>query len=305
MKRTLYVIGGTIVLVLLGLGVYKFNFTNDDIFVSDGTQINTHDATYRIEAQSVTLKNGLSEVPVAPGSASKITTRYFGNEVKHDFNGDGREDRAFIITQSTGGSGAFYYLVGALDTPNGFVGSDAVLLGDRIAPQTTGMGTGNIVIVNYAERAPGDPFTTQPSIGKSRWLLLDVKTMQWGEVAQNFEGEADPARMSLGMKKWNWMSTTYSDGKKVSPRNAQKFTLTFGADKRFSATTDCNGVGGEYMVTANKIAFDKMMSTLMYCEGSQEQEFSKMLSEVGTYHFTSKGELVFDLKMDSGVMIFK
>ena len=166
-----------------------------------GNQVLTQDyknATYIINGQPVTLSNGLSEVEATPGSATKIITRYFGNEVKHDLNGDGREDVIFLLTQETGGSGIFYYVVAALNTPKGFIGSQAYFLGDRIAPQTTEMDEGvtamgtkrqNVIVVNYAVRLPGEPFTTQPSLGKSTWLKLDPVTMQFGEVAQNFEGE--------------------------------------------------------------------------------------------------------------------
>lgn len=156
-------------------------------------------AEYLINGQKVKLENGVSEVEAAPGSASKIITRYFGNEVKHDLNDDGREDVAFLLTQETGGSGTFFYVVAALNTPLGYIGSDAVLLGDRIAPQTTHMdeertvnGTmrQNVIVVNYAVRLPGEPFTARPSLGKSIWLKLDPGTMKLGEVAQNFEGEA-------------------------------------------------------------------------------------------------------------------
>ncbi len=112
---------------------------------------------YTIDGQHIKLVNGVSEIPAAPGSASKIVTRYFGNEVRHDLNGDGKEDIVFLVTQSTGGTGTFYYVVAALAMPNGgYVGSQALLLGDRIAPQTTGMsrevGKENIVVVNYADR---------------------------------------------------------------------------------------------------------------------------------------------------------
>lgn len=43
----------------------------------------------------------------------------------------------------------------------------------------------------------------------------------------------------------------------------------------------------------------------MYCEGSEEGDYSKMLGQVQSYMFTSKGELVFDLKFDTGSMIFR
>jgi len=125
--------------------------------------------------------------------------RYFGNEVKHDLNDDGREDVAFLLTYEPGGSGTFFYVVAALNTPAGYVGSEAFFLGDRIAPQTTGMDEGktvmgtnrqNVIVVNYAVRLPGEPFTARPSMGKSVWLKLDPATMQFAEVAQNFEGES-------------------------------------------------------------------------------------------------------------------
>ena len=163
----------------------------------------------------------------------------------------------------------------------------------------------NIIVVNYADRKAGESFAVQPSIGKSLWLLLDTKTMQFGEVVKNFEGEANPAKMTLGMKTWNWVNTKYSNDTVVTPRVSNKFTLTLKADKTFSATTDCNGIGGEYTVVGNKITFTKMMSTLMYCEGSQESDFSKMLNQTQGFLFTSKGELVLTLKMDSGSVIFK
>jgi len=262
-------------------------------------------ATYTINGESIQLVNGVSEKETAPGSASKTITRYFGNAVNYDFDEDGREDVVFLLTQETGGSGTFYYVVAALNRVEGYRGSQALLLGDRIAPQTTEMGTGNVVIVNYAERAPGESFAVPPSVGKSLWLKLDTTTMQFGEVVQNFEGEADPSRMSLGMKTWKWISAQGSDNKVMVPKRADAFTLTFKDGGLFSATTDCNGVGGKYTVNNQKITFNEMMSTLMYCEESQEAEFNRLLSETESYHFTSKGELVFELKQNGGSALFR
>ncbi len=311
----IYVVILTIILLVLSAGVYKFNFTNKDIYNINGTQINTHDATYTINGENVTLKNGISETKSPTDSASKTITRYFGNDLRHDLDGDGTEDVAFLLTQETGGSGVFYYVVALLNTANGPIGSDAVLLGDRIAPQNIVMDEGetimgtkrqNVIVVNYADRNPGEPMTTKPSLGKSIWLKLDPKTMQFGEVAQNFEGEADISRMTLDTKTWNWVNTVYSDDKNVKPLVENKFTITFNKNGTFSATTDCNSVGGEYIVTKDRqITFSKMMSTLMYCENSQESDFTKMLEQTQSYMFTSKKQMVLLLKYDSGSVIFK
>ena len=151
-------------------------------------------ATYLIEGEPVQLHDGVAETFIAPDSASKIITRYFGNELITDLDGDGRDDTAFILTQERGGSGVFFYAVAALNTPDGFVGSDGYLLGDRIAPQTTNESMNpqhkNVVVFNYAIRALEEPMTAQPSIGKSTYLKLDSATMQWGIVVADFEGES-------------------------------------------------------------------------------------------------------------------
>lgn len=261
--------------------------------------------TFTVNGEPVTLVAGVSEKESAPGSASKIITRYFGNEVTADLDGDGTKDIAFLVTQETGGSGTFFYLTALLNTKNGPVGTDSVFLGDRISPQSTSVDKNNIIVVNYAERNPGESFSVQPSLGKSIWLKLDPKTMQFGEVAQNFEGEADPSRMKLNMKTWNWVKTTYSGGEEVKPSAENKFTVTFKDDKTFSATTDCNGVGGGYETSGSSITFGQMASTLMYCEGSQEGIFTSTLADTQSYNFTSKGELILNLKSRPGTMIFR
>ena len=152
-------------------------------------------ATYMIDGQPVTLVNGIAETPAAPGSASKIVTRYFGNELKTDLNNDGREDVVFLVTQERGGSGIFFYAVAALNTEKGYLGSDGYYLGDRIAPQTTTLSPNpkqkNVIVVNYADRNPGEPMTARPSLGKSAYLKLNPQTMQWGIVLPNFEGESN------------------------------------------------------------------------------------------------------------------
>jgi len=302
-------------LLLVGIGFFLINkneIPSEDTILpgeNTGKEIQTpasyKDGTYMIDGVLVSLTEGVSEIEDLD-SSSIIETRYFGNEVMHDLNGDGREDVIFLVTQSTGGTGFFYYVVAALNTQKGYIGSQALFLGDRIAPQTTEMGKGNIIVVNYLDRKAGESFSTQPSVGKRMWLLLDINTMQFGEVVQNFEGEANPNKMTLGMKKWTWISTLYNDERVIAPKKTQAFALEFGKDGRFSATTDCNQVAGSYTVSPDKIiSFGEMISTKMFCEGSQENEFTQMLSTVSGYHFTSKGNLVLDIKFDSGSMTFR
>jgi hypothetical protein len=183
--------GIAIVLAAVGLGWFAYRSVSPSPTIKNSPEqgnasADYKNATYTINGSQVKLVNGFAETPAAPGSASMITTRYFGNELKANLNNDGREDVAFIVTQTTGGSGTFYYAVAALNTPNGYVGSDGYLLGDRIAPQSTNLSTDpnqkNVVVFNYADRAPSEPMTTRPSIGKSVYLKLNPDTMQWEVV---------------------------------------------------------------------------------------------------------------------------
>jgi heat shock protein HslJ len=266
-------------------------------------QVDHLDAEYIIDGRPIHLVDGVADIEAAPGSATRIVTRYFGNEMRKDLDGDGQEDIAFLVTQQTGGTGTFYYVVAALATEESYRGSHGILLGDRIAPQATVSGNGRIVIVNYADRAPGEPFTSAPSIGKSVWLLLDPATMQFGEVAQDFAGEADPARMRLDMKTWAWIRMSYADGREIVPRQADRFTLTFAADGTFAATTDCNSMRGMYSTTGDTLAFGAVAATRMFCADSQESDFAAVLEGTRAFRFTSRGELILELEGDGSALL--
>ncbi len=168
-----------IILVALA-GMYKFNFSNKDIYMQSGGRLDSKDATYMIDGQPITLKNGLAETEITPDSASKLVTRYFGNDAMGDLNGDGKDDKAFLLTHETGGSGTFYYIAVALAGDSGYQGLNALLLGDRIAPQTTEIKDGK-VIVNYADRRADEPMTASPSIGVSKYF--QVLNSQLAEIA--------------------------------------------------------------------------------------------------------------------------
>ncbi len=303
MKKLFIWIGVIAIVLAVGFSIFNTHIYNEK--QGDQAPVSSHkDATYVIDGRVIKLANGISEIEAAPGSASKIITKYFGNEVTADFNNDGREDVAFLLTQEAGGSGVFYYVVAALNKETGYEGSQGLLLGDRIAPQSTEM-KDKLVVVNYADRKFGEDFSVQPSVSKSIQLFLDTESMQFGEVVKDFEGEADPARMTLGMKSWRWISVTYRDGITITPKQTLAFTLDFNDDGTFSATTDCNRLAGKATAKDGAVHFSNMISTTMFCEGSQEVDFQKVLARAAGYFFTSKGELILNIEHDSGSAIFK
>lgn len=176
MKKVLTLIIIVIILAL-GAGVY-FYYRGSQVAPGAGNS-DYKAATFLIEGERVAIDG--------------TVTRYFGNEVRADLNGDGVEDVAFIITRSLGGTGTFYYAVAAVKTSAGYVGSDGYFLGDRIAPQSTSMSANprhkQVVVFNYADRAAGEPMVTTPSVGKSVYLKLDQNN-SWGIVEPDFNYEA-------------------------------------------------------------------------------------------------------------------
>jgi len=133
-------------------------------------------ATYIIDGQPVTLVNGVAEQEAAPGSASKKVTKYFGDHVELDLNGHGLMDTGLILTQYGGGSGTFFYVAAALQQAGGsYQGTNAIFLGDRIAPQSTNVDPSNPAqfIVNYADRKTSEPMSAKPTIGVSRTFKVE------------------------------------------------------------------------------------------------------------------------------------
>lgn len=105
-------------------------------------------------------------------------------------------------------------------------------------------------------------------------------------------------------KTWVWNATTMNNDEVTSPKELNAFTITFNEDGKFNGTTDCNNYFGEYTLDGNKLTFGGMASTKMYCQDSQENDYTSALSEVDQFMFDANGNLVLNLKLDSGVMIF-
>jgi hypothetical protein len=141
--------------------------------------VDPQNATYLIDGKEVALVNGVSEQEAAPGSATKIVTKYFGNAVDVDLNSDGLTDSGFLLTQDGGGSGTFFYVAAAINNAGSTQGTNAIFLGDRIAPQSTNVDPNNPAqfIVNYMERKASEPMSAQPSVAVSRTFKLDNGTL--------------------------------------------------------------------------------------------------------------------------------
>lgn len=133
-------------------------------------------ATYTIDGQKVTLTDGKAEVPAAPGSATMETTTVFGQPTMGQLTDATSDDAAVILVRETGGSGTFYYQAAAINQGGQYTGTNGILLGDRIAPQTTEI-RDMTIIANFAQVPEGEPMTVQPSEGVSKYFEIDGTTL--------------------------------------------------------------------------------------------------------------------------------
>lgn len=304
MKRILISVLALLVIVLVVLYFYKDQAVEIAPEVETAQVSNPLNITYVVDGESFVLVDGSAENEIAAGSATKNKLSVFGEPSYGDIDGDGDDDAVLLLVNEPGGSGTFYYAAIAVNTDGTYKATDAILLGDRIAPQTFAI-EGGKAVVNYAVRNSEEDFSVQPSVGKSLYLQVDPEALQLILVATDFEGEASSEVMTLDMKEWTWIKATYSDGTEVTPDKADAFTLTFTDDGSVAVSTDCNTMGGSYTVDANNITFGPMFATKMFCEDSQEQVFASMLEETESFLFTSRGELVLELKLDTGSVIFR
>jgi len=159
-------IAALIVVVVLGLGLYVFTMKESAPAqpapaTQTGVSFDPVQAMYMVEGRQVSLTSNM----------------IFGQPTIGDLNGDGMPDAAMIIVQQPGGSGTFYYVVAALAGSNGTgQGTNAILLGDRIAPQNVSIENG-VITVNYADRKPGEPMTNQPSVGVTKQFAVKQGTL--------------------------------------------------------------------------------------------------------------------------------
>jgi hypothetical protein len=136
-----------------------------------GALVGVLNNTYLIENQAVPIVNGRAEFQAAPGSAIKITIEVFGKPAFGDLNHDGRDDAALFLVHDPGGSGTFYYVAAAIATSDSYLGTNAVLLGDRVFPRTIHIRNG-VIVAKFDDPNLDQSMAAAPSIGKTKYLKL-------------------------------------------------------------------------------------------------------------------------------------
>jgi len=152
-------------------------------------------AVYFIENERVQLVNGRAEREAAPGSASKIRIWIAGETLYGDLNYDRHKDAVVFLTYQGGGSGTFYYLAVALYEDGGFVGKNAILLGDRIGPPAASVQNG-LITVTYLDRGRDEAMAAAPSLEQKRYFIVHDSRLQ--EIKNAADGAVFQGWLTIG-----------------------------------------------------------------------------------------------------------
>lgn len=260
---------------------------------------------FSIDGQEVKLTRGRAEQQQAPDSSSRLVTEMLSDLQATDLDGDGLTDVVVLLTQGGAGTGTFYYVAAALRDGDSYTGSNATLLGDRI--RIKGVSTsGQEVTVRYFDRDSHTAMGEKPLVETVKTFLWNAEAQQLIEApvtADEAPNNEEPTNR-LTSKTWTWIETSYNNDTQLRPNQPDAFSLTFNDDS-VAITTDCNSMRGRYVADANRLQFHQMIGTRMFCDGSQEHDFAVMLDAVQGYLFSDQGDLVLELKLDSGVAIFR
>ena len=277
-------------------GVYYYFFYEEPVEVVEVIPekiLSPLDATYIIGGRSVTLTDGVN------GTISVYSEPSFG-----DINDNNFDDAVLILKQETDEERVFYYVALSMNEYGEYIGTDTILLGDRIKPLSFIIAD-NRAVINYLARSAGQSVTTPPLVNMLLHLQVEEETYKLIKIGTNYSAADKPEERTLVSNTWNWMSTVYDSLPDIAPHTLNVFMVTFNDDGTFNLKTDCNNISGVYEVRGQELSMSEKTSTMMFCERSQEREFVEMLMSAESFDFTNDGELIIDVEYSMGVALFK
>ncbi len=147
-----------------------------------------------------------------------------------------------------------------------------------------------------------EPGQTTPSAPAEQPTQAPVGQPQVTPETRPAQPVAVPGQ-DLGGKQWQWVNTTYNDGRTLSPSNPAAYTIAFSmVDGQVAIKADCNNAQGEFMTDGQNLQIMIGGVTRAMCApDSLSDEFLKELSEVMAYQV--QGETL-TFTLSNGTMTF-
>jgi heat shock protein HslJ len=239
---------------------------------------------------SVQLAHGEYRAPAAPGSASEIVVKLTDNLAFGSLAE--KPAGAVVVATSPGGTGTFYELVLLAREPDGWIGTDTILLGDRARVGALTIDADGRIAVDMTVHGPEDPLCC-PTRDLTRHF-----TVRDGRLLEITDGPR------LTGTVWQWVRTQYSNDTHAAPSRPRDYTIHFREDGTLEIRADCNSKGGAYSLAGKQLSIQVTHSTMAACgPDSLEDRFVRDLAGVANYFFR-EADLYLDIKFDTGTMMF-
>ncbi|MDH3713691.1 MAG: hypothetical protein OET44_07590 [Gammaproteobacteria bacterium] len=221
------------------------------------SRIDPLNVEYEIEGSAIRLRDGNYEMPAAPGSAAKIQVAVFDGPVYGHLDDDGAIDAAVVLVYQSGGSGTFYYVAAAVNRDGGYRGTNGLLLGDRVMPQSVRI-ENRTVVTDFADRGPQEPMAATPTINVTKYAYLDgggliavpadTEASGWvtfGHEVRSFQPcDGDTEHWLIGRSPaLSDLKTSYRD----AMSGARPYTPLFMAVKGSTMAPPRDGFGADYV----------------------------------------------------------
>lgn len=163
-----------LLIIIVAAAFFGYRFFQDRSSTTTGAPQTNNTANVRPDASSasfsfddeiVTLSRGKGVGGDAGEETSLLDETAYG-----DLNNDGKQDTAVLLARSGGGSGVFIYVATYVSGPVNYKGSNALFLGDRIAPQALTISNG-VLTVTYLDRGEDEAFAAEPTISTKKEFI--------------------------------------------------------------------------------------------------------------------------------------
>lgn len=233
------------------------------------------DIEYRgIYDNAVPLRDGVYEgEPFVPGGASRPRVELLDMPpVLHDLDGDGIDDAAVLLAESSGGSGVFTYLAVVSCRHGRAVNIGTIGLGDRVMIRSLAGQEGSVVM-EIVSTGSDDPLCCPTRKARNTYRLRDEKLLLASSEEQGTLSLAD-----LDGVVWRLARL----GRNESVPEGVKVTAAFG-DGRVSGSGGCNRYSAAVVETSPLgFSIGPAASTKMACPdpagGFEDRYFSALQS---------------------------
>lgn len=148
-------------------------------------------------------------------------------------------------------------------------------------------------------------------------VIVIIVALSGKEIAPIDEPNDNPgsvvtnsSMVALTSSDWVWEKTDFEDGTTMTPNRPNAFKVTFTKEGNVSGTTDCNSWGSTFTLgSGGTIRLTPIVSTLMFCENSQETPYLSGIEGVDRVSFGDNNTMTLYIDIDGvgaiAMMTFK